>query len=269
MFEGKLALVTGASSGIGREFVNLLAERKSNLLLVSRNPQQLKTICDEVSDKYGIEADFIATDLSILEGLEAVKNKVVSDGLEIDILINNAGAISYGYFHKLDWEDTMGKMNLNAIVPAGLVHFLLPGMIQRNAGWILNVASVSGLMPTPFISIYGASKAFIVSFTEALTEELNDTKVQCACLLPGVTATAFWSAPRLKDKVKFSARFHSPKYVALVGIRMLEKGQGFKIPGLRNNFTQFLKRLLPRKFVAVKIREHMHSKHIERSDYDE
>lgn len=254
--KGKRALVTGACGGIGRSITELLAKEGVHLVLTCRSAESLDKAKSEIAEKYKVECAAFAADLSNEQGVENFIESIKD--IPIDILVNNAGTISYGHFWELPWDDEKSQMHLLVAAPIRLIHALIPGMMSRGFGRVLNVASVAGLMPGPYFATYNAAKAFLISFSESLSEELNGTSVTCGCLLPGTTRTNMWNVDRLRDKIDIGEnRFVGPEKVAAAAVKMIKTGKAFHIVGASNKIKQFiLRRLVPRTTVRKKLGAH-------------
>jgi short-subunit dehydrogenase len=180
-------LITGASSGIGEELARLFAEKDYDLIISARRKERLDTLAEELGTDSSVTC--IVCDLSTDEGPEQLVTDIRGQGLEVDILVNNAGVSSQGSFQDLSVDEIDNMINLNVRALTRLTHMLLPTMIQKGSGKILNVGSVASFQPMPSASVYGASKAFVLSFTEALSEDLRGTGVTVTALCPGLTKT--------------------------------------------------------------------------------
>lgn len=260
IYGGKKILITGASSGIGFEFAKILDKYDCTLILVARRREALDKV------KFTLSSDGLAkifcfnVDLSRPEELEVFYNNLEEKELIPDILINNAGRQDYGYFHKLRWRDEYEQVALNCIAPMYLVYKIVPSMIKNNFGKILNVGSVAGTMPGPFFATYAATKAFINSFSQSISGEINNRNIQCSCLLPGTTNTNnFWNVPILKEKVGDISRFASAHNVARYGLRLLEQNKSYGVYGLKNKITQFIKRFTPLGLLNLALKKHNYS----------
>ncbi|NOZ80984.1 MAG: SDR family oxidoreductase [DPANN group archaeon] len=247
----QLALVTGASSGIGKEIARLLAEKGYDLLLVSRNKDRLSATRKELQ-KEGVMVSAIAIDLSLPGAEEKVFSFTRSKGMDVDILVNNAGFGVYGQHVKSDISRVGSMLNLNILSLTGLCRLYGSEMKRRRRGRILNIASTAAFQPTPSFAAYGASKSYVLNFSEALAKELEDHGVTVTCLSPGATQTDFFRVARGVHHVKPLASFPrmSPEMVAQVGIDALFRGRLDAVPGFRNKFLIFLVRLFPRTMVA-------------------
>jgi len=252
-FKKQLALITGASSGIGLEMSCLLAERQHNLLLVSRSGDKLEKLAAELIDKYGVEVHYFVVDLAEPGSSQQVLNFVQDSDMLIDILINNAGVGVFGHHTDLNINTLGEMMQLNIISVCELCLLFGKIMKQHRKGRILNVASTAAYQPTPYFASYGASKSYILNFSEALAKELEDFGVTVSCLCPGPTDTGFFKS--IDEHKKSNNHFakinrQNPEEVAATGIDMLFKGHLSKIVGTRNYLTAFSSRFAPRTMVA-------------------
>ena len=186
------ALITGASAGIGAAFAQKLAERQTNLILVARTDAKLQQLAQELQEQYKIRVDFLVQDLTAPAAAKTVFDAVTQKGLTIDLLINNAGFGDYGDFAELDGEKQVGIVQLNILALVDLTHQFLPGMRQRRSGGIINMSSTAAFQPMPYFAVYAASKAFVLSFSEALWAENSSYGVRVLAVCPGPTETKFF-----------------------------------------------------------------------------
>ena len=244
------ALITGASGGLGEEFARLLAQDGINLVLVARSEEKLKLLSSELEKKHGIQVLVLVKDLSVAGIADEVAEYLEKTFVNIDILINNAGLGAYGLFHQTEFEDERQVLQVNIHALTELTKLLLPGMIERKAGRILNVASTAAFLPGPLMAVYYASKAYVVSFSEAIASELSGTGVTVTCLCPGWTHTGF----QLRAKMQLSRMFRGPameaKEVALQGYRGMQASKRLVIPGILNKLEVFATRFVPLRFAA-------------------
>lgn len=242
---GKLkALVTGASSGIGRDIARVLASKGYNLVLVARNEEALKQISKELQQKESIDIETISIDLSIEENCKELHKKVQ----DIDILINNAGFGDCGDFTKTSLDKEIKMINTNIVAYHILMKLYLIDMKKRGNGKILNVASIAGFMPGPLMSTYYATKAYIVRISEGIREELKKekSKVQISILCPGPVDTNFNKVAN----VKFKLREANSSKVAQYAIQKMEQGKFYIIPGIDVKFAKIGAKLLPAVFIS-------------------
>ncbi|HVG37662.1 MAG TPA: SDR family oxidoreductase [Pyrinomonadaceae bacterium] len=240
-------LITGASSGIGEEFARQLAARGENLVLVARSADKLMAICNELGRAHNIAAQHVALDLTEKGAPEALFAETNRRGIEVETLINNAGFGSFGEFAALDLARELQMVELNVTALVALTHLYLAPMRARRRGAIINVASTAAFQPVPYMTTYAATKAFVLSFTEALWEENRAHGVKVIALCPGPTETNFFTAaggesPPLRPK-------QTAEEVVEVGLRGLERGQGHVISGWSNFAVTQAERFLPRSLV--------------------
>jgi len=247
---GMTALVTGASGGIGLELARLMAREGWDLVLASRDGAALARIAGELSAAHGITAIPVAVDLATPAGPEALHRAVVEKGVSVDVLVNNAGFGAHGPFALSDPETMAGMVELNVASLVRLTRLFVGPMAERRRGRILNVSSIAGFVPGPYMAVYHATKAFVTSFSEALAEELRGTGVTVTALCPGPVRTGF--AARAGTKEMPAQRFMQVTATACVraGYRGMMKGKRMVIPGLANRFLIAASRLLPRRIVA-------------------
>lgn len=246
------ALITGASTGIGATFAVTLAERGHDLILVARSQDKLDALAEQIQLATGRSVAVITADLGLPSSGSALAQKVASLKLEVDLLINNAGFGSAGAFAKQSAARDAEMIALNCTAVVDLVHAFLPAMIQRGRGGVINVASVAGFQPMPYMAIYAASKAFVLSFTEGLWAELRGTGVKVTALCPGPVDTPFFEAtgtPKLRKTVP-KGLMMQPKPVVEAALAALEAGRPVCIPGAPNKALAQLPRLLPRRLLA-------------------
>ncbi len=227
----KRALITGASSGIGREFARIHAEKGGDLVIVARSEDKLNSLKKELFEKYGTEVKVIVKDLSRSDSAREIYDEVINDNIEVDFLINNAGFGGRGLFYERDWEKDLAMISVNVIALTALTRFFLPRFVKRNSGRILNVSSTAGLLPGPLQAVYFATKAYVTSFSNAIAEELAGTNVTVTALLPGATATEFSSTAGL-EKTDLFKKAYSPFDVALKGYDGMLKGKLNVIAGV-------------------------------------
>lgn len=240
-------LITGASSGIGEAFARKLAARGHNLLLVARSEDKLITLCNELGRSQRIRAQFVAMDLSERDAPQQLFEETVKRDLQVDFLINNAGFGSMGDFARLDLETELKMIDLNVRALVDLTYrFLLP-MRERHSGRIINVASTAGFQPVPFMASYAATKAFVLSFTEALWEENRRHKIRIMALCPGVTDTNFFEASSMKRPPARTSQ--TPDQVVDTALRAFKRGKSSVISGWTNLVMTESERVLPRKLV--------------------
>lgn len=245
-FKDKLVLITGASSGIGLSFAHLLAKQGSNLILVSRHQEQLEQIASELTKQHGIVTHVIAADLAEHNAAQKLFAKTQKLNLSVDILINNAGFGKWGDFLQFDTATYDSMLNLNIITLTDLCHVYLPQMLEKKDGGIINVASTAAFLPIPYSSVYAASKAYVLSLSEALYGEYSSQGINVLALCPGGTNTNFAAVadPTVDVTNSFNA---SPDTVAQDALDAFSKNKPYIVSGWRNYFGSLLPRFLPRK----------------------
>jgi short-subunit dehydrogenase len=244
----KATLITGASSGIGEEFARQLAAQGNNLVLVARSEDKLKALCDELKEKNKIEAEYVAIDLVEADADKKLFDETTRRGIDVDLLINNAGFGSMGYFDELDldWELKMVALNVSSLV--ALTHRYLQPMVERKSGAIMNVASTAGFQPVPFMATYSATKAFVLTFSEALWEEYRPFGIKVMAFCPGGTQTNFFDAAKMERPIMRTVQ--TPEEAVKVALKGLKKGRSHIISGWMNYITTESQRLVPRSVSA-------------------
>ena len=237
------AVVTGASSGIGVALAGELARRGHALTLVARRADRLRDMAAEIGDEHGVRVDWISADLTDASERDRVPAEIGERGQIVDLLVNDAGMGTSGPFQELPIEREIQMIRLNVEAMVALCGAFLPGMVERGSGGILNVASVSGFMPVPQQATYSASKAFVLTFTEALTLDLHGTGVTATALCPGPVKTEFEGIIEGLP----SALFIEPAQVARTAIDALEHGRRTVVPGAFNKVNAVSGRYTPRK----------------------
>ncbi len=242
-------LITGASAGIGRELVPFFAGTGHNVVLVGRDKPVLEGIAAAVRKVFCVEASVIACDLAEPDGARTVFAELLRRKIDIDILVNDAGGKSYGEFAAAELQILERMMQVNIVTLTALTKLLLPGMIARGGGKILNVASTAAFAPLPMNGVYGAAKAYVLSFSQALAEELKGTGVTVTALCPG--PADFVGRTGLEDDAPTCGkRAKSAVSVARMGFRALMRGDSLAVPGWRNLAMISVIRLMPRLLVA-------------------
>lgn len=243
----KTVLITGASSGIGKSFCQSFAKRGYRLIMVARHQDQLEQLRKEIIDQYDVEVHILARDLTkgtCREVYEACRN------MQIDLLINNAGFGDSGTFLDRDLDKQLNMIRLNIMALVELTHLFGKDMQERDAGGILNVASIAAFAPGPYMSVYYATKSFVLSFSQALAYELKDTQVSVTCLCPGPVQTDFFRRAELLDSPMWKiAPPASPSQVAEKAIAGLMHQQDLVINSLSGKLFNFAVRIVPRKLM--------------------
>jgi uncharacterized protein len=252
----KIALITGASSGIGYDLCPLFAADKYDLVIVARNKSKLEEIAIQLTKQYQINVIPIVMDLSATDSADMLYAEIEKQSLEIKVLANNAGFGLLGEFATADYQRINEMMSLNMITLTKLTRLLVPEMLGRGSGKILNVASTAGFQPGPLMAVYYASKAYVLSFSEALANEIKGSGVTVTTLCPGPTETLFQEVAGANKTLLFSkANMMSSPEVALAGYRGMLKGKRLVIPGFRNKLLVVLVKFLPRSWVLMFVRK--------------
>lgn len=244
------ALVTGASSGIGREIARLHAAAGGDLVVVARRAERLAALKAELEAAHGVAVHALAVDLARPDIADAVAAFLAEHGIVIDVLVNNAGVGGGGPMQAAPPGRDLGIVAVNVAAPVALCRLVVPGMVARGAGRVLNVGSIVGFAPGPWLAAYAASKAFLLSFSEALAEELSGTGVTVTYLAPGLTATEFHAAAGYVADGETAAGGVPPRPVAAAGYRAMRAGRRIAFAETTTAIAAFLPRLLPRRVTA-------------------
>jgi short-subunit dehydrogenase len=239
-------LITGASSGIGAAFAHAFAARGDDLVLVARSAAKLEALATDLAVKHNVRADVIVADLAQPEATDAIVAELAARSIGIGTLINNAGFSSHGLFAELDPARERDEVMVNVFAVVALARAVLPAMVARRAGAILNVASTAAFQPIPFQATYAATKAFVLSFSQALSEEVRAQGVRVVALCPGVTDTPFFDT--IAD-ARFG-RARSVEQVVSTGLRALDRGTSVAIDGFANGVMANGARFAPRTMVV-------------------
>jgi short-subunit dehydrogenase len=239
------ALVTGASSGIGAVFARALAARGADLVLVARSVAKLEALAEELEAQHGGRALALPADLSRSEEVDRLLGELASRGIAVETLVNNAGFGTHGRLIDLDPAREREEIALNVGALVALTRALLPGMVARGRGAVVNVASIVAFQPVPYMATYAATKAFVLSFTEAVAEELRGTGVRALALCPGQTETAFFD--QIEEARVGAAR--TSEQVVATALRALDHGRVVVVDGLPNALMTFAVRFAPRSLV--------------------
>ncbi len=251
MENNKTALITGGASGLGYELALLFAKDGYNLVLVDINADKLEETKQEIETTFQVSVQIMAKDLSQVN----ISHEIVSElgDVQIDALVNNAGFGAFGHFYEVDWERQSQMLNLHVLTTTHLTKLLLEGMVERGSGMILNLSSLAAFQPGPLMSLYYATKGYILSFSEAIANELKGTGVTVTALCPGPTKTSFQevvASASSENKITFNMA--SAKAVAAYGYRAMKSGKTVAIPGGLNKILGTLPRFIPRN-MATKI----------------
>jgi len=248
----KTALITGPSSGIGYELSKVFAKNGYNLVLVSRNTEKLKVVSEEIRLQHDIQVKVISKDLCKSSAPQELYDEVAAEGINIDVLVNNAGIGTYGKFIGSSTQKQMDLIQLNITSLTMLCKLFGRDMVKNGSGSILNVASTAAFQPGPLMSTYYASKAYVLMLSEALMSELKQDGVTITVLCPGPTQTEFFERHNMiGTKLERSPHIMSAAKVAEIGFSGLLKGKPIVIPGLINKLLAFSVRLAPRRVVTA------------------
>jgi uncharacterized protein len=256
----KTALITGASGGIGYELAKIHAGNGGDLVLVARNKEKLDELKSELEEKHGTKVYTIHKDLSLHGAAYEVYNKVNDLNIEIDYLINNAGFGDVKHFAVTDWPKQEKMINLNITTLTHLIRLFLPDMISRGSGKILNVASMASFVPGPTMSVYFASKAYVLSFSEAVAEEVRGKGITVTALCPGPTESDFHTVAHDGNKAK-DRKMPSSREVASYGYWSMMKGKVVAVPGLDNKLLVALIWFLPKRIIVRIVRRIQEGRH--------
>lgn len=228
---GTVALITGSSSGIGKQLAHIHAQRGGDLVVVARSEDKLNELKAELESKHSVQVTVIPKDLTLPDAAQEVYDHVKREGIEVEYLINNAGFGGRGKFHQRDWDQDHAMIQLNVVALTALCRLFLPDFVRRNSGRILNVSSTASLLPGPLQAVYYATKAFVTSLSNALAEELHDTNVTVTALLPGATETEFGRTSGM-DKTSMFQKTASASSVAQDGYAGMLAGKLNVISGV-------------------------------------
>ena len=237
-----VALVTGASSGIGRAIAVQLAADGSDLVVVARRRDRLEELAAELESAHGVQVDVLVADISELEGLAAVEQRVRAG---VDLLVNNAGVGGQGAFAELPLDRQDRQIRLNVLAPVRLSHAALEHMLPRGRGGILNVSSIAGLQPMPYVATYAATKAYLSTFSNALHEEVRGRGVSVTNLLPGFTTTEFHGVAGINRSIVPGLAWMKADNVARAGLRAVAQGRAQCVPGLGYRILSGISALTP------------------------
>ncbi len=249
--KGRTALVTGASSGLGMDFARELAQHGCGLVLVARREDRLRDLQQEIVASYGVPVEILAMDLLEADAPKRLYDRLQEAGRPVDILINNAGYGLYGDFADIPWDRTENMLELDVMVLTQLMRLFIADMVDRNYGFILNIASIGAYQPSPTYAAYSAAKSYVLSLTEAVHYELRHTRVKCTTLSPGVTRTEFLTVAGQKPTLFQRLTMMESARVAQIGIRALLKGRSSVVPGAFNTAMAWMMRFLPSQLQAA------------------
>lgn len=246
----KTALITGATGGLGKEFSKIFAREGYDLVLVSKTKSKLDLLKEQLQAEYDVHAEIYPADLAKKDAACGIFDFTAAKGIAVDVLVNNAGFGDFGEYRNCHWNKQYDMMQVNMCTLAQFTRLYLPSMVERGRGKILNVASVASFFPGPLMSVYYATKAFVLSFTQALSVELKNTGVSVTALCPGPTKTGFEDNADLETSGLFKhLKVDRAKDVAEYGYSELMKNKVVAVPGIMNKLITFSPRLSPRKLV--------------------
>ena len=255
---GKYALITGGSDGIGYELSKLFARDGYNLVIVARDRNRLEQVADKLSNEYKTTVIPISKDLFLKDAASEIYAELQMKEIKIDVLVNDAGQGQHGFFADTELQRDIDLIQLNIISLVSLTKLFMKNMLERNEGRILQLASVVSVYPAPLLAIYAATKAFVLSFTEALANELKDTNVTVTALMPGATETDFFNKADAENTKEFQeSSLATPADVAKDGYDALMKGEVKVISGLRNKVQATMSNIMPDSALAAQMRKKM------------
>lgn len=249
------ALITGASAGIGHELAKLFARDGYRLVLVARRKVAMEKLAEELRKLGSPGVTVIVKDLSLLEAPDQLFAETQKAGIHVDVLVNNAGFGGNGAFAKTNLDDELDMMQLNMVALTHLTKLYLPAMLARKHGKIVNIASTAAFQPGPFMAVYYATKAYVLSFSEAIYEELSGTGVTVTCVCPGATHTEFAKRARMEGSKLFKARAMEAGKVAAMAYKGIQRGKPLVITGFANWLGTQLVRIGPRSTVRKAVRK--------------
>lgn len=250
------ALITGASGGIGKAMAHIFAKNGSDLVIVARGKDQLTGLKTTLEEAYHIKVKVIAKDLAQEEAPEALYEMTEKAGIQIDYLVNNAGFGDMGNFHETDWDNEESMIDLNMKTLTHMTKLFGTAMVQRRKGKILNLASTASFQPGPLMSIYYATKHYVLAFSEGVANEWKDYGVTVTALCPGPTASGFQQEAGIEQSKLVKGRnLPSPEEVAAYGYQAMQKGKTVAIHGTVNKLLAMVPRLMPRNMVTATVRK--------------
>jgi|SRR3989338_1440285 len=247
------ALITGASRGIGYELTKIFAREGYNLVLVARDKAKLLEVANEMKSAHGSIVHIMVKDLTKTAAAQEIVAALKNEGITIEALVNNAGVGLFGDFTSTNLNDELDMIQINIITLTALTKYLLRDMVRKNHGKILNVASIAAFQPGPLMAVYYATKAYVLSFSEALANELKGTNITLTTLCPGPTESEFQARAGMESSAIFE-NAASAKEVAEAGYDGLMHNKSVVVPGKKNRTMLFCERFLPRKFITAFVR---------------
>lgn len=250
VLKDKTALVTGASSGLGLDFARQLAERGCHLIVVARREEALARLKQELEGRHGVRVQSIPMDLATPDAPQRLYSQVQTAGLQVDVLINNAGLGLFGSFADIPWERERAMLELDMLTVVNLTKLFVPAMVSRKFGYVLNIASIGAFQPTPTYASYAAAKAFVLSYSAAVNCELQGTGVHCTVLCPGVTRTEFYEVSGQKLTAYQRLTIMGSAEAARIGLHAMLQGRSSVVAGWFNAFIALMMKLIPRRWAA-------------------
>jgi uncharacterized protein len=249
------ALITGRAGGIGEALARLLAAGGADVVLVARSVGKLTALAEELSRGHGVRATVVSEDLSAADAAQRIARRLTEQNIAVDMLVNNAGFATYGPFIETSADEEAQLLQVNIVALTALTKQFLPAMVRRGRGRVLNVASTAAFQPGPLMAVYYASKAYVLSFSEALSNETEGTGVTVTCLCPGLTRTGFQARAQMHESKLFSTlNVMSAQDVARAGYDGMMAGRAIVIPGLSNKIGVQAIRFAPRALVRRLVR---------------
>ncbi|MBA5628995.1 SDR family oxidoreductase [Moheibacter sp. BDHS18] len=246
LIKNKYVIITGAASGLGKEFAKIYAKDGYALILADINSEMLDATANEIRSNYAVDVKVLVRDVSQVSFAQEVYDFTVENDLTVFGLVNNAGFGVFGNFSETNLNSELTMAGLHVTTPMALTKLFLKGMLERNEGEILNISSLAGFQPGPLMSIYYSTKAFLISFTEAIARENKGSNVRISVLCPGVVNTNFRKNVAADKEAKINSMNSEPGEVAAYGIRAMRKGKVVCLPSLSCQFLSILPRLIPR-----------------------
>jgi short-subunit dehydrogenase len=250
----KTALITGASGGIGFELALLFGRDRYDCILVARSADKLHALAARLESEFRVKTLVVAKDLSKPAAVDEIYEKVTAAAMNVDVLVNNAGFTVFGLFTQTDLDAELEMLQVNVVALTALTKLFLKGMVERRYGRILNLGSTASFEPGPLMAVYYASKAYVLSFSEALANELRGTGVTVTALAPGPTRTGFQKRGEMEDSRLVQGQIADAQSVALAGYRGLMAGKTIVIPGFSNKLIPWVVRVSPRGVVTRVVR---------------
>ncbi|HNW90644.1 MAG TPA: SDR family oxidoreductase [Bacteroidales bacterium] len=246
----RTALITGASGGIGLELARIHASKGGNLILVARTKTKLDEIKSELESKNQVKVYTIGKDLSAADSAIEVYNEIKEQNITVDYLINNAGYGDYGLFEETNWEKEALMIQLNIVTLTQLTKLFLPGMISRGGGKIMNLGSTASFQPVALMTVYAATKAYVLSFSQAIHSELSGKGITVTALCPGLTESGFVDAAAMGDSKMTTRKLPTAREVAEYGYKAMIKGKAIAVHGYKNRLLIFMQRFVPRSLAV-------------------